>query len=131
MSAVLLPLRYAAPAAARTTETPQHAPRVRTDVTTQRPAFRVIEPYHLSGTVGHGFEIVQPLPLNVERDAEGVYLISDSLFGVYGQGPTLDEAFADYSVSLVEYHDIMAAGVNPETKAIVEHLRTYLQAESR
>lgn len=103
----------------------------RTNATPPRLTLRAIERYHLSGTVGHGFEIVQPLPLNVERDRDGAYLISDPFFGVYGQGTTLDDAFADFSVSLVEYHDIMAAGINPETHAVVEHLRTYLQPESR
>lgn len=104
----------------------------RTSTSPPRPAaLRAIERYHLAGSVGHGLELVQALPVDVERDQDGAYLISDSLFGVYGQGATVDEAFGDFSVSLVEYHDIMAAGVNPETRAVVEHLRTYLQPKPR
>lgn len=103
----------------------------RTNTSPPRPAaLRAIERYHLAGSVGHGLELVQALPVDVERDQDG-YLISDSLFGVYGQGATVDAAFADFSVSLVEYHDILAAGVNPETRAVVDHLGTYLRPKSR
>lgn len=102
-----------------------------TNASAARTAFRVIERYHLAGKVGHGFELVQALPVDVEKDSDGAYLVSDSLFGVYGHGATEDEAFADFSVSLVEYRDIMAAGENTETRAVVEHLGAYLQPERR
>jgi hypothetical protein len=85
----------------------------------------------LVGKVSHGFELVQALPVHVERDQDGSYLVSDLLFGVYGQGPNENEASADFGVSLVEYYDIMAAGVNPETRAVVNHLRAYLRAGPR
>jgi predicted RNase H-like HicB family nuclease len=83
----------------------------------------------LLGPVGDGFELVQPLPVTVEVDQDGSYVVSDSLFGVYGHGSTEEEAWDDFSISLVEYHDIMAAGANAETAAVVEHLGTYLQRE--
>jgi hypothetical protein len=110
---------------------PRQALRERTNASELRRSLRAIERYHLLGKVGHGYELVQALPVDVEREQDGTYLICDVLFGVYGHGPSVDDAFADFSVSLVEYYDIMAAGVNPETRAVVEHLRTYLKPESR
>jgi hypothetical protein len=106
---------------------PRQPLREHTNATEPRRTLRVIERYHLLGKVGDGYELVQPLPVDVQREHDGTYLISDPFFGVYGHGANEDDAFAD--VSLVEYHDIMAAGVNPETRAVVEHLRTYLQPE--
>jgi hypothetical protein len=100
----------------------------RTNATAQ-PVMRVPERYHLAGKVGYGLELVQALPVDVERDEHGGYRVSDPLFGVYGQGATEDDAFVDFSVSLVEYYEIMAQGVNPETRAVVDHLRTYLRPE--
>ena len=93
------------------------------------PALRSITRYHLAGKVGYGFELVQALPVDVEKDRDGSYLISDPVFGVYGHGTTEDEAFADFSVSLVEYRDILATGANPETKTVLAHLATYLRRE--
>ena len=103
----------------------------RTNASVQRPALRAIQRYHLAGKVGHGFELVQVLPVDVERDQDGSYLVSDPVFGVYGHGANEAEAFADFSVSLVEYRDIMATGVNPETAEVLARLQTYLQPEAR
>ena len=98
----------------------------RTD-TTPKPRLRVCERYHLLGWAGDHFELVQPLPVDIERDQDGTFLVSDPLFAVYGHGPTEDEALHDFLVSLGEYHEIMADGANPETRAVVANLDTYLQ----
>ena len=95
--------------------------------TTPKPAIRLLKRFHLAGDMGYGFELVQPLPVDIERDENGAFLASDPLFGVYGHGATEDDAVSDFTVSLVEFYEIMSEGVNPETQAVIRHLQTYLQ----
>jgi predicted RNase H-like HicB family nuclease len=104
----------------------------RTSASPRRPAsLRSIERHHLAGKIGFGFELVQALPVDLEKEPDGTYMASDPVFGVYGHGATVDEAFADFSTSLVEYYEIMATGANPETKRVVVHLHAYVRPEHR
>ena len=102
-----------------------------TNTNPRRAPLRSIERYHLIGALPHGFDLVQVLPVDVEKDHDGAYVVSDPTFGVYGQGASEGAAFDDFAVSLVEYYEIMAGGVNPETQAVVEQLRTYMQPVQR
>jgi hypothetical protein len=44
-----------------------------------------------------------PLNLRVERDDDGTFIVSDSLFGIYGEGFDSEAAFLDYQSALTDY----------------------------
>jgi hypothetical protein len=79
-----------------------------------------VEQFFLSGKVIPRWEILQPLLLIVERDHDGTYLISDDLFGVYGDGMSISEALRDYVVSLGDYYEILSARAEGENSLIRE-----------
>jgi hypothetical protein len=84
----------------------------------------------LSGSVAPGWTVVKPLTLTWEQDADGYYVLSDGLFGVYGDGDTSEKAQQDYITSLIDYYQLLAARAaedDPLTCAQFDHLRQYLQ----
>jgi hypothetical protein len=83
----------------------------------------------LRGRIAPGWMIVQPLPLLLEQDDDGSFLVSDDLFAVYGEGSVAVEALQDYIVSLIDYYQLLtarAAEYDPPAQALLRHLRLYL-----
>jgi hypothetical protein len=85
---------------------------------------------HLSGRIAPGWTVVKPLALTWEQDADGGHVLSDGLFGVYGDGDTSEKAQQDYVTSLIDYYQLLAARAtedDPPARAQFDHLRQYLQ----
>ncbi len=84
---------------------------------------------YVFGQGAAGWRVGQPLPVTVRRIAGGTFTVSDDIFAVFGSGATWDEAEADYVASLVDYFLLIADSQDEPTRAVVEHLRTYLHPE--
>lgn len=87
--------------------------------------------FFLSGNIHSGWQIIQPILLTEERDDDGHYLISDDLFGVYGDGSTAPEALEDYVVSLIDYYEILSVRAQEDDdliRAQLYRLRRYVRA---
>ena len=78
------------------------------------------------GPLGDGWHVRQPLAITLEQ-SDGRFVASDPIFDIYGEGESWDDAVEDYRVALVEYFQIMADGADAATRAVVNHLRTYLE----
>ncbi len=108
----------------------QQAPNIAATGTTHAQ-----QPYALKGYLGNDWHIHQALSLELEREASGWYIISDSEFFVYGDGPTIVAAWEDYLSSLREFCCLVreAAPRRPENRAQYQHLLTYIRpvAEER
>jgi hypothetical protein len=85
----------------------------------------------LVGEIAPGWKIVQPILLTLERDDDGCYIYSDDRFAVYGIGDTPAEALRDYILSLIDYHQILAAHAesDPPTQVLLHRLDLYLVTE--
>jgi len=84
----------------------------------------------LEGDIGPGWKLIRPLPIKIEQDEDGYYVVSDDLFLVYGEAATLEEAEQDYIVSLRDYYQIIAtraAEGHAPTQKLLQQLETYLQ----
>ena len=77
-----------------------------------------------------GWELVQPLPVVLERSDDEWYIVSESEFLVYGTGTSPKEAIHDYVVSLAEYFQLVrdSAVSNPFDKGELRHLKSYLRS---
>lgn len=81
----------------------------------------------LFGDVTPGWRITQLLWVNLERDDDGSYIMSDTLSVVYGVGDTPFKAEQDYIVSLIEYYQLLAARASdPHAHSQFRRLRRYL-----
>jgi hypothetical protein len=84
---------------------------------------------NLLGPLGRRRLIVRPLPVAIEIDSEGWFVLSDDVFLVYGEGATLESAWEDYRSSLVEYCDMVQrdAPSSAPTQAQYEQLKTTIR----
>ena len=82
---------------------------------------------YLVGRIAEGWELVQPLPVSLERDGN-LYIMSDALFSVYGDGDTEVSAQEDYVTSLIEYYQLLDGRADDVfTRALFQKLKRYLQ----
>jgi hypothetical protein len=72
------------------------------------------------GPIADGWETVKPILLNVERDEDGEYIVTDSFSTVYGNGRTASRAKADYCLSLVEYYEFLASVASTNVEAVIK-----------
>jgi len=81
----------------------------------------------LRGRIAEGWELVQPLPVSSERD-RNLYIMSDALFSVYGDGDTEASAREDYVTSLIEYYQLIEGRAHDVfTQALFQKLQRYLR----
>ncbi len=85
----------------------------------------------LAGDVLHGWRMVQSLPVSIQWEPDGSFMVSDDVFLVYGVGDTRDAALHDYSVVLTEYYELVEAGAhyNPHYQAELQTLHIYIQRQ--
>jgi hypothetical protein len=90
-----------------------------------------IQPY-LFGQIAPDWQIVQPMPIDIEKDEDGSYIVSDALFLVFGVGDTKDMALQDYISSLIEYYDLVLEGTESNSLDLDQsmHLKTYIQKKA-
>ena len=82
---------------------------------------------YLVGRIAKGWELVPPLPIRTEWDGD-LYIVSDSLFSVSGDGDTEVAAQEDYVTSLIEYYQLLDRRAdNVFTQALLQKLKRYLQ----
>lgn len=83
----------------------------------------------LLGHIAPGWVITKPLPVTIEQDDDGSYIVSDDIFAVYGDARTPGEALEDYIVALIEYYELLAESAenHPPTQALFHHLGQYLR----
>jgi len=84
---------------------------------------------NLQGPLNQHWLVLQPLQLTVAQDMDGWFIVSDDIFFVYGDGPTLPQAWEDYRTSLAEYCEMVRddAGVSDLARAQYDHLRSIIQ----
>jgi predicted RNase H-like HicB family nuclease len=63
-------------------------------------------PVLLYGEIIKGWFLSHPLMAYLEYDGETL-IFSEDLFGIYGQGKSVNEAVEDYCVALTEYYDLL------------------------
>lgn len=81
----------------------------------------------LFGEIIAEWRIVQPLTITIEQ-SDGLYIVSDEIFDVYGDGDTEYEAVEDYKISLLDYYQLAEsrAREDEQNRALFDHLRLYL-----
>ena len=84
---------------------------------------------NLLGPLGPRWSIVQPLPVALEIDSDGWFVLGDDIFLVYGEGATLEAAWEDYRSSLMEYCDIVQrdAPTSAQVQAQYEQLKIIIR----
>ena len=80
----------------------------------------------LLGPILGQWQIVQPLLISIER-GDDVFLVSDDLFALYGQGDDIAEALEDYLASLTEYYELLSLHHDEPSVALFNRLSSYLQ----
>lgn len=73
------------------------------------------------------WQLTRPLWLNVEQDGNGLFVISDDVFVMFGTGNTEEEALHDYVATLIEYYELLSQKNDEPTKKLFWHLQTYLR----
>jgi hypothetical protein len=82
---------------------------------------------HLFGEPVPGWRLENPLPICVERDTDGRFVVSDDIFEVHGVGASWDLAVEDYKVALVEFFEITSDGRDDQSRQLLKHLKAYLR----
>ena len=85
-----------------------------------------------SGEIKEGWVIRQPISLQLERDEDSAYIISEETFNIYGQGPSIGDAQEDFIVALVEYYEILkqyAEADSASREALERFSRLWLPSE--
>jgi hypothetical protein len=80
----------------------------------------------LFGAAEAGWRIGQPLPVTVRRREDGSYVVTDDVFGVFGEGDSWNDAERDLVASLVDTFLLLAEATDEPTQALVQHFRTYI-----
>jgi len=102
----------------------------------RRERIRPVRPFQfpdnqvfLLGNISDDLVVSQFLPLTIEQEDDGSYIVSDDIFLVYGDGNTKSDAMKDYQVSLVKYFQIIekSAETNKFDKALFDQLQSYIQ----
>lgn len=81
----------------------------------------------LFGPLVPGWKLANPLPVAIEREADGRVVFYDEMFNVYGTGDSWDAAERDYRVALVEYFEIMADNADDESHRALARLKAYIE----
>ncbi len=81
------------------------------------------------GSLGTGWQVVTPFSLDVEVDETGYVVVSDTVFAVYGDGPSFQDALRDYHESLAEYSAMICADAarDPESEQEYQRLLAYIR----
>lgn len=97
-----------------------------------RRQFSLRLPASLYGRVAPGWELIQPLTVDLEVDTDGSFIVSDDTFLVYGAGDTFLVAVRDYITSLIELYQLVDSEAQdqvPHTQDELDRLRAYLHHE--
>ncbi len=86
----------------------------------------------LFGEIIAGWRILQPFPITIEQ-SDSLYIVSDEIFDVYGDGDTEYKAVEDYKISLVDYYQLAESGAHEDkqNQALFDHLLLYLSRATK
>lgn len=82
------------------------------------------------GTEFGTHKLIQRLPVLLELDDDGTFILSDELFDRYGSGGSPQSAYADLMEDLSAYYDIIAESAAkdyPAAQALLARLQQYIQ----
>jgi len=94
------------------------------------PAFNIPRTVTLSpGSIEEGWTLVRPIILLVEREDDGWYVVSDGIFGVYGDAESVGQAVQQYASGLIDEYEFFRRESlhNPLAILQLERMRKYLQ----
>lgn len=77
-----------------------------------------------------GVELLQPLPVVLELDEDGTFVLADDVFSRYGAGESPQDAFVDFMNDLATYYDIVAesaAGGSSAALTLLNHMQQYIR----
>jgi hypothetical protein len=82
----------------------------------------------LYGAIAPGWQLITPLLIEIERDEDGEFIVSDNFSTVYGNGKTQAKAIKDYCSSLIDYYEILESQANTNGPAalLLNRFRGYL-----
>lgn len=88
-------------------------------------------PFYLpQGSQFENIRLVQQLPVVLEHDDDGTYVLSDEVFDRFGSGGSPQSAYTDLMEDLGIYYEIIAESAvedYPAARALFEHLQQYIQ----
>lgn len=81
----------------------------------------------LMGRVARSWIIKHPLPITIEQDGD-LFIVSDDIFSVYGDGDTKKEAFNNFIDSLIDYYHLLETRVeiDQQNEKLFTHVQQYL-----
>lgn len=84
----------------------------------------------LTGQLDSTHRLRSFLHVSVARDEEGWLIVSDTIFLQWGEGPSVDSAFADYRSTLAEYYDLVREGAKScaTDRIELQRLQMYIEA---
>jgi len=78
-----------------------------------------------------GWEFLQPLTLRIAQDDDDSILVTDDVFHMYGVGDSIRESVADYFQVLAEYYDHLSCDEDEPSRALFQHLQSYIRPLAR
>lgn len=96
------------------------------------PVYELPVEVGLVGKCIPGWEILQPLFIQIVHDTDDYYNAGDEVFNVYGDGLTRVAALKDYMVALVEFYELVEEGAqsDPGDQVLLSLLQRYLRRVS-
>lgn len=81
----------------------------------------------LTGKIHPEWKIVQPLAVTIEH-SDDLFIASDEIFGIYGDGDSIQNALEDYKLSLIDYFQILEASIpkDEHDQNLFDHLKLYV-----
>lgn len=73
----------------------------------------------------NGAEQATGIGITIEHSNDDGYIVEEPVTGVFGVGESIETAFEDFAIALVEYHNVLS-GETRITEQMAEHLR-YLE----
>jgi hypothetical protein len=75
----------------------------------------------LVGSLDACWLVVEPISLSIEVSEDGWYVVSDNIFCVYGDGDSLEAAWRDYRVALIEYCEMTREDANRDRESSIQY----------
>jgi hypothetical protein len=88
------------------------------------------KPVTLRGALSGAYSLSKPIHLEVIRDEQGAYVVSDSITTVYGYGDDSQTAINDYVASLIEYYELLEQSENERAGELRAPLNQYITKSS-
>lgn len=81
----------------------------------------------LIGNIAPGWKLIRTLPVSVDIDEEGHFLLADDMFSIFGEGDNIADAQRDLVTSLIEYYNLISEYEDEPSRELLGMLRKYLQ----